>query len=64
MDDEGKEKRWPRMGIRVPPKLKEKLDKAANLEGRRIGQFCRMGLNAYAEHVIKKHEPQEGVNQA
>jgi len=52
------------MGIRLHPKLREKLDLAASLEGRRIGQFCRMGLNAYADHIIKKHseQPKTGGN--
>ena len=64
MESKETKPRWPRVGIRMSPSLKAKLDKAASLEGRRVGQFCRMGLNAYADHIIKQHELQEGGNQA
>lgn len=56
MGNQDASNRWPRMGIRTPPKLREKLNQAATLEGRRIGQFCRMALNAYSDFIIRKHE--------
>jgi len=51
-----KERTWPSMRVRVSPELREKLNVAAALEKRRIGQFCRVGLNAYADFIIGKHE--------
>ena len=49
-------KRWPKMGLKIPPELREKVEIARILESRRVGEFCRVALNAYSNFIIKKHE--------
>ncbi len=49
------EERWPRMGLRLPPELRELIDKAARLEGMKQGQYCRFVLRERSEEILKEN---------
>ncbi len=47
------EERWPRMGLRLPPELRELIAKAAELSGMKQGQYCRFVLREQSEAILR-----------
>jgi uncharacterized protein (DUF1778 family) len=43
------------MGLRLPPELRELIDKAARLEGMKQGQYCRFVLRERSEEILKEN---------
>lgn len=62
MQKQDEERKWPRMGLRIPPALRENVRIAAEFEGMRIGQYCRHVLKVNSDEVIANNSKPNNEN--
>jgi hypothetical protein len=57
---ENEEHRWPLLGVKMPPELKEKIQTVAQMDGRTMSGWSRHVLEKAAESILnaatKDHE--------
>jgi len=53
LTQENEEHRWPLLGVKMPPELKEKIHLVAQMDGRTMSGWARHVLEKAAELIIE-----------